>query len=203
MIAYSIGAALNSGLFDKVVVSTDDDEIAAIAEQYGASVPFRRPTELGNDFTPTIPVIAHAIQWLESEGVEIEAACCIYATAPFVKIQDLKDGWEIFESGKWDYVFSGTSFAFPIFRAFRKLESGGLQMFFPEHFTTRSQDLPESFHDAGQFYWGKRDAWLEARPLFGANSTLVELPRWRVQDIDTDEDWLRAERIFQNAMNES
>lgn len=199
MIAYSIGAALGCDLFDQVVVSTDDDEIAAVARELGAKVPFYRPPELANDFTPTAPVIAHAIEWLtNNEGVAVDTACCIYATAPFIQIEDLKNAWRIFQTGKWDYVFSGTSFGFPIFRSFKQLETGGLEMFFPEHFTTRSQDLPEAFHDVGQFYWGKASAWLEGRVIFGPKSTFINLPRWRVQDIDTLEDWERAERILSN-----
>ena len=197
MIVHSIHAALESGLFEKVLVTTDDDEIAQIAEKNGALVPFVRPAELADDHTPTIPVIAHAIQWLiDNEESPLEAACCIYATAPFIRTEDLTSAGHMFNSGEWDYVFSGTSFGFPIFRAFKQLENGGLQMFFPEHLVTRSQDLPEAFHDAGQFYWGKAAAWLEGRPIFGPNSSFVYLPRWRVQDIDTPEDWQRAEKLI-------
>ncbi len=199
MIAHSIDAALTCGLFDQVVVSTDDSEIAQIARQNGASVPFVRPADLSNDLTPTIPVIAHAIEWLQGEGHTVDAACCIYATAPFIQKDDLIAASKLFQTGKWDYVFSGTSFAFPIFRSFKKLPDGGTEMFFPEHFNTRSQDLPEAYHDAGQFYWGKTSAWLTGIPIFSPNATFITLPRWRVQDIDTTEDWERAERIL-NAM---
>ena len=193
MIAHSIGCALASGLFDRVVVSTDDDEISRTAREFGAEVPFRRPAPLSNDHAGTIEVIAHAIRWLEDAGDKPAAVCCIYATAPFVRGEDVRHGLAILEAGSWQYVFSATTFAFPVFRSFARNADGGLQMFFPEHFTTRSQDLPEAMHDAGQFYWGRAQAWLSHARIFDKWSTIVPVPRWRVQDIDTEEDWRRAE----------
>ena len=196
MIAYSISAAAQSGLFDRIIVSTDDEEISSIAKQCGAEAPFLRPHELSDDQAGTTEVVAHAIEWLNSAGTSnISAVCCIYATAPFVRRADIKHGLEILESGDWQYVFAATNFAAPIFRAFQKSPSGGLEMFFPQHFPTRSQDLPEALHDAGQFYWGRPAAWLSKAKVFGRLSTVVLLPRWRVQDIDTEEDWARAEMI--------
>lgn len=197
MIAYSIECAINSGLFDDVIVSTDDAEIAAVAESYGARIPFMRPAELANDHAGTIPVIAHAIDALRRAGAEPEAVCCIYATAPFVRADDLRQGLQKLESGSWDYVFSATSFGYPIFRSFKQLPDGAAEMFFPEHFETRSQDLPEAFHDAGQFYWGRPDAWIGGKRFFDHGSTTVMIPRWRVQDIDSPEDWERAEILAQ------
>jgi N-acylneuraminate cytidylyltransferase len=126
-----------------------------VARTFGAEVPFMRPRELSGDHTGTIDVIVHAIEWLGREGVKPEAVCCIYATAPFIRADDLKKGLTLLEGGAWQYVFSATTFAFPIFRAFQKNTDGGVQMFFPEHFNARSQDLPEALHDAGQFYWGR------------------------------------------------
>lgn len=193
MIAYSIECAINSGLFDDVIVSTDDAEIAAVAESYGARIPFMRPAELANDHAGTIPVIAHAIDALRRAGAEPEAVCCIYATAPFVRADDLLQGLQKLESGCWDYVFSATSFGYPIFRSFKQLPDGAVEMFYPEYFETRSQDLPEAFHDAGQFYWGRPEAWVSEIRIFGPMSTVVTIPRWLVQDIDTPEDWTRAE----------
>ncbi len=193
MIAYSIECALDSGLFDDVIVSTDDAEIAAVAKSYGARIPFIRPAELANDHAGTIPVIAHAINALRGAGADPTAVCCIYATAPFVSAGDLRQGLQKLESGSWDYVFSATSFGYPIFRSFKQLPDGAVEMFFPEHFETRSQDLPEAFHDAGQFYWGRPDAWLNHVRFFGCSSTIVELPRWQVQDIDSPADWEHAE----------
>jgi len=196
MIAWSIEAAINSGLFDRIIVSTDDHEIAEIASHYGAEVPFNRPEELSNDYVGTTPVIAHATQWAYSQGFDVEFVCCIYATAPFVRVADIQRGWATLTSGEWDYAFSVTDFAAPIFRSFKKTAEGGIEMFFPEHFETRSQDLPTAFHDAGQFYWGRPEAWISNKRIFAPHSAPVMIPRWRVQDIDTPDDWERAEIIF-------
>lgn len=193
MIAWSIEAAKVSMLFDRIIVSTDDTEIAEVAKQWGAEVPFIRPAILSNDYAGTTEVIAHAVSWFRSQGQNPTAVCCIYATAPFVQADDIKKGLSKLEAGHWQYVFSATTFGFPIFRAFEQTEGAGLSMFFPEHFPTRSQDLPEALHDAGQFYWGLPDAWVEGKRIFDKWSTIVLLPRWRVQDIDTPEDWERAE----------
>lgn len=193
MIGWSIEAAKCSGLFDQIVVSTDDTEIASVAKQFGAEVPFVRPVSLANDHAGTSEVIAHAISWAIKQGFELEAVCCIYATAPFVQADDLMRGWQALSSGEWAYTFSVTDFGSPIFRAFKQNQEGGLEMFFPEYFNTRSQDLPAALHDAGQFYWGRPAAWLEGVRIFDRHSTPVLIPRWRVQDIDTPDDWLRAE----------
>ncbi|MCE8040703.1 pseudaminic acid cytidylyltransferase [Halomonas daqingensis] len=197
MIAWSIEAALASGCFDRVIVSTDDEEIATVASEWGAEVPFRRPAELSDDHTGTIPVIAHAIEWFREQGEAPAAVCCLYATAPFVQPEDLRCGYQNLQGGEEiDYAFSVTSYAFPIQRALRLTPEGRVAMFQPEHFHTRSQDLEEAWHDAGQFYWGLSDAWLKRRPIFSERAVPVFLPRHRVQDIDTPEDWQRAEWLF-------
>lgn len=196
MIAWSISAALESNCFDAVIVSTDDAEIAEIARQYGATTPFLRPAELSDDYTGTIPVIQHAIEWYQGHEQSPEQVCCIYATAPFVRAEDISDGLTVLEETGCDYAFSVTSYAFPIQRAIHITEQGRVEMFQPEHFSTRSQDLDEAFHDAGQFYWGLADAWLAGKPIFSSNAAPVILSRHRVQDIDTLEDWTRAELMF-------
>lgn len=196
MIAWSIEAAKLSGLFEHIIVSTDDAEIAEVARQWGAEVPFMRPEELANDHAGTTPVIAHATQWALDQGLDVAAVCCIYATAPFVQVADLKRGFDSLNSGDWDYAFTVTDFASPIFRSFKQTLEGGIEMFFPEHFATRSQDLPVALHDAGQFYWGRATAWIEGMRIFDRHSKPVVIPRWRVQDIDTQDDWVRAELIF-------
>lgn len=196
MIAWSIEAARISGLFDHIIVTTDDAEIAEVAEQWGGEVPFVRPAELSDDHAGTTEVIAHATQWAMSCGFDVDAVCCIYATAPFVEIDDLKRGLETLKSGDWAYAFTATDFASPIFRSFKQSAEGGIEMFFPEYFNTRSQDLPIALHDAGQFYWGRPAAWIEGKRIFDRHSIPVLLPRWRVQDIDTQDDWARAELIF-------
>lgn len=196
MIVWSIEAALTSGCFDRVIVSTDDDEIARVAEDHGAEVPFLRPKELADDYTGTVPVIRHAVMWQGENGAPVDHACCIYATAPFLRPGDIQRGWEVIRAGTCRYSVSATSYGFPIQRAFRLNEQGRLAMFNPEHFLTRSQDLEEAYHDAGQFYWGTRSAWLDETPFFTDATVPVILPRHRVQDIDTHEDWQRAEIIF-------
>ena len=197
MIAWSIAAARRSECFDHIIVSTDDPEIAEVSRRHGADVPFMRPDELSDDHTGTIPVIAHAIEWLQEQGDTPDAVCCLYATAPFVTVEALQQGNRVLqEHADIDYAFSVTSYPFPIQRALRMTANGRVEMFQPEHFNTRSQDLEEAWHDAGQFYWGRAEAWLAGRTLFGQRSAPIPLPRHRVQDIDTPEDWERAEWLF-------
>jgi pseudaminic acid cytidylyltransferase len=196
MIAWSIEAALQSGCFDQVVVTTDDAEIAEVARQCGAQVPFMRPAALSDDHTGTTAVIAHAIDWFAAHDQTPDQVCCLYATAPFVSADDLRRGLAVFTETGSDYAFSVTSYAFPIQRAIRITQAGRVEMYNPEHFNTRSQDLEEAYHDAGQFYWGRASAWLENKIIFSPASAPVMLPRHRVQDIDTPEDWLRAEWMF-------
>lgn len=196
MIAWSIEAALQSGCFDRVIVSTDDAEIAAVAVQYGASVPFIRPAELSDDHTGTTPVVRHGIEWLNLQGYNPQYVCCIYATAPLINCHDILEGLNALDKEGGDYAFSVTSYAFPIQRAIRIDDDGRIDMFNPECFAARSQDLEHAYHDAGQFYWGAATAWLENRIIFGKRSIPIILPRHRVQDIDTLEDWEMAEYLF-------
>jgi N-acylneuraminate cytidylyltransferase len=196
MIAWSIEAALQSGCFDRIVVSTDDAEIAAVARQHGGEVPFMRPAELSDDHTGTIPVITHAVQWQAAHGEAADEVCCIYATAPFLQAADLQCGLQTLRDSGAAYAFSVTSYAFPIQRAIRVTAANRVEMFYPEHFNTRSQDLEEAWHDAGQFYWGTAQAWISGKPIFSPDSSPVALPRHRVQDVDTSEDWDRAELMF-------
>ena len=196
IIAYSIEAAAESGCFDAIIVSTDDDAIADVARSYGAEVPFKRPPELSNDTIGTIPVTAHAVRWFEENRGPLDLACCIYATAPFIRAEVIRRGLELIDSMGGDYAFSVASFGFPIQRAIRILPNGRTGMFQPEHFNTRSQDLEEAYQDAAQFYWGRPKAWKAGTPMFSEAAVPVILPRWRVQDIDTEEDWKRAELMF-------
>ncbi len=197
MIAWSIEAARAAGIFDTILISTDDDEIASVAEAYGAEAPFRRPAELANDHTPTLPVIAHALEWFEKNRGPVEFACCIYATAPFLQAQYLRKGLELLQAhADAEFAFSITSYAFPIFRALNRNADGTVGMFWPENELKRSQDLPEAWHDAGQFYWGRMSAFCGRLGVFSARSYPVVLPRHLVQDIDTPEDWEMAEALF-------
>lgn len=177
----------------KIGLKLHSTDIAEVAKQWGAEVPFMRPAELSNDYAGTTEVIAHATQWALDQGLNVDAVCCIYATAPFIQVADLERGWEALESGNWAYAFTVTDFAAPIFRSFKQTADGGIEMFFPEHFSKCSQDLPTALHDAGQFYWGRPEAWIEGKRIFDRHSIPVVIPRWRVQDIDTQEDWERAE----------
>lgn len=198
MLAWSIAAARESGCFDRIIVSTDDAEIAEVARDSGAETPFVRPPSLSDDHTPTVPVIAHAINEMEAQGAHISHACCIYATAPFVRPGDIRRGLAVLTEAGALFAFSATSFAFPIQRAMRVLPTGRVEMFQPEHALARSQDLEEAYHDAGQFYWGTAGAWKSGKPIIGPDSAAVILPRHRVQDIDTMEDWVRAEAMFKS-----
>lgn len=196
MIAYSIAAARESRLFDHILVSTDDKEVAEVAIAHGAEVPFVRPESLSNDYAGTIEVIAHATKWMLDQKWNVTAVCCIYATAPFIQAEDIKRALAALDSGNWAYAFTVTDFAAPIFRSFHVHPDGGIEMFFPDNFSVRSQDLPVALHDAGQFYWGRPDAWLENKRIFEKHSFPVIIPRWRVQDIDNEEDWIRAELMI-------
>lgn len=204
MIAWSIETAVKSGCFDEIWVSTDDAEIAQIAQHYGAKVPFLRPAELSDDYATTTDVISHAITFYQDnypkKNGELNYVCCVYATAPFILAEDLQRGYAIIANATdLDYVFSATNYVFPIQRAI-KLVNARVHMLNPELFATRSQDLEETWHDAGQFYWGTLQAWLEKRAVFSDKSSIVHLPHYRVQDIDTVEDWQRAE-LLQQVLN--
>ena len=202
MIAWSIDAAKESGVFDHIIVSTDDAEIAQVAKEYGAELPFMRPKELADDHTATRPVVIHAIEMAEKLFGKVDYVCCLYATAPFVRAMDLKKGIDLLIAEECDFAFTVTSFPFPIQRAIRIVENGRVEMFNPEHRNARSQDLEEAYHDAGQFYWGRRQAFIDNIPTFSSASIPIILPRCRVQDIDTHEDWDTAE-LLHNASSGS
>jgi pseudaminic acid cytidylyltransferase len=197
IIAWSIEIAKTSKCFDKIIVSTDDTEIADLAKKYGADVPFMRPKTISDDYTGTVPVIAHAIKWQIKNHQKPLYVCCIYATAPFITSNDLKYGLKLLKSSNCEYTFSATNYVYPIHRSFRIKKNKKLEMFFPEKYNSRTQDLEEAFHDAGQFYWGSTNVWLENKTLISKNSIPVILPNFRVQDIDTIENWNRAELMFE------
>jgi pseudaminic acid cytidylyltransferase len=195
MIAWSIEAAQGSRLFDRIIVSTDDDEIASVAQEYGVDAPFRRPPQLANDFAGTDAVLLHALDWLKDNGGVPSYFCCLYATAPFVSADALQRGLELLKERHAVTAFSVTTFPYSIFRALRLKEDGRVEMFWPENFHKRSQDFPEVYHDAGQFYWADTTKYLEEGRLFSEYSVPVLIPRQLVQDIDTPEDWEVAERM--------
>lgn len=198
MIAWSIEAAIASGCFDRIVVSTDDAEIAEVARAHSAEVPFMRPPELADDHASTIPVVRHAVQWCADDGQLPDLVCCIYATAPFIDPADIAQGLDVMQKDKCDYAFTVANFASPIQRALRITKAGWAVMFHPQWYDTRSQDLEPAYHDAAQFYWGRARAWLDEVPIFKSVAAPIVLPRCRVQDIDSENDWIRAELMFRS-----
>jgi pseudaminic acid cytidylyltransferase len=192
MIAYAIMAAKESGLFDHIVVSTDDEEIAQIAKEWGAETPFVRPDELANDYTATVPVIAHAIEACQKIGLVFDDVCCIYPNVPFIQTSDLRGALECMRNGDADYCFPVTEYPSAVQRALKRLSDGKIQPFYPEFEKIRTQDLEPAYYDAGQFYWGKSQAWL-TNPKVHSDGLGYTIPNWRVVDIDTPEDWERAE----------
>ncbi len=197
MIAWSIKAALQSRCFDRVIVSTDDAEIAQVAQAHGAEVPFMRPSELADDYTSTVQVIAHAIQWMQANGISPREVCCIYPTAPFLDSEDLKIGLQILLDSDASFAVSVTNYPSSIERALRVTENGRLQMIQPTYQSTRTQDLTEAWHDAGMFYWGRVETWLAGENIFSRFPAPIKLPRYRVHDIDTQQDWVEAELLHE------
>lgn len=196
LIAWSILSAIESGCFERVVVSTDDQEIAEIAKQYGAETPFMRPNDLADDFTGTIEVIQHAIEFVEQQGNSADFYCCIYATAPLLKARFLSEAYDKLQTFLDAFVFSATEYNYPIQRSFKIKDDGRMEFMFPEFAMTRSQDLVNVYHDAGQFYWANADTWKNSKSILNETSVPVLLPSYYVQDIDTLEDLKRAEALF-------
>lgn len=197
MIGYAIEAARASGLFEHVVVSTDDQEIADIALSFGAEVPFMRPPELSDDHAGTIPVIAHAIEACRRLGWDAQQVCCIYPGVPMIQVDDLRAAHTLLENdGGADYAFTVAGFPAAIQRALRRSPQGNMSPFHPEHVKTRTQDLEPGYYDAGQFYWGTAPAWLSGTSPHQNGRGLI-IPEWRAVDIDTPDDWRRAELLFQ------
>jgi pseudaminic acid cytidylyltransferase len=194
MIAYAIAAAKESGLFQHVVVSTDDEEIAEISRAWGAETPFVRPAELANDYVATVPVIAHAIEACHALGWKFDHVCCIYPGVPFIQTDDLRGALDRLKSDEAEYCFPVTEYPSAVQRALRLVGNGKIQPFYPEFEITRTQDLEPAYYDAGQFYWGKAEAWLTNSKIHSSGLSYV-IPNWRVVDIDTQDDWARAEML--------
>ena len=196
IIAYSIQAALDSNLFDEVMVSTDDYEIAKIAKQFGATVPFMRSTKNSDDFATTYDVIEEVISQYKTQGIEFDKICCIYSCAPFINPEILIKALEQLEDKKFDSVFPVLQYSFPIQRALRK-DNDKLTMIVEENLNIRSQDLGESFHDAGQFYWSRTNKILSSRKIFTSNTGGILISELKAQDIDNEIDWKLAELKYQ------
>lgn len=195
MIAWAIDNAKKSGLFDQIIVTTDDEEIAEISRKFGAQTPFLRPKNLADDLTPTVPVIAHALQACIDIGWRPQYVCCIYPCSPLTRPEDLILALEMMRTKNAEFVYPVTEYAHPIQRAMRRLTNGRMELFSPEHELTRTQDLEKTFHDAGQFYWGTAYAWMEHRKMH-TDGLGMPIPNWRTVDIDSLDDWNRAELMF-------
>lgn len=196
MIAHAIIAARDSGLFDHIIVSTDDNEIAQIAHKWGAEIPFMRPVELAGDYTATVPVVAHAIRACVELGWNIDLVCCVYPCAPFIQIDDLRGALALLKKSVAEYCFPVTEFSPPVQRALRRGASGSMSPFCAQTELTRTQDLETAYYDAGQFYWGTQKAWLTNPHIHSGGAGYV-IPSWRVVDIDTYDDWRRAEILLE------
>ncbi|MBT5400377.1 pseudaminic acid cytidylyltransferase [bacterium] len=198
IIYYSIKEAIATSIFDKVIVSTDSKDVAKIAQEYGADVPFIRPDELSDDYSGISDVMNHAVVWLKENDYNVENVCCIYATAPFIKKSDIYNGLDKLVADNFDYVLSVGEFESSIQRALINKEDKGLSMLFPrENFFTRSQDFESVYFDAGQFCWGTQEAWLDNRRIFNNNTGFIKIPSDRVVDIDTKQDWEKAELLYE------
>jgi len=191
MISWSIELAIESRIFDNIVVSTDDNEIQEIAIKKGAEVPFLRPKDLSDDHTPTAPVVKHAINELNQLGHNYKNVCCIYPCAPFIKPDDLKKSLQFLDKG-FDFVYPVIEYTHPIQRAMQKDLEGVMKFIQPSFELSRTQDLDKTFHDAGQFYWGKALSWLSDKKMHSSGYGF-EVPHWRFIDIDNPDDWQRAE----------
>ncbi len=197
MIAWPILAARASGLFDRIIVSTDSQKIADTAKTWGAQAPFLRPAELSDDFTPTAPVLLHTLDILAQNGIKPEYICCIYPTAPFLQPEYLRQGLDEIKAHNAPGSLAVTTFDFPVLRAFHQCPDGSVAFHWPEYELTRSQDLPEFFHDAGQFYWLNVQCFLKQKRVIMPGMRPILLPRERTLDIDTPEDWAMAELMGQ------
>ena len=196
MIAWAIQVAKKSKLFDYIIVSTDDNEIKKLAEQYGAIVPFIRPSNISDDETPTVPVISHAVKEIDRLYQRVEFACCIYPCSPFILVSDLVKSFNLLKSSSESFVYPVTEYPHSIFRAMRQSKKGKMEFLYPEHELSRTQDLEKTFHDSGQFYWGKAEAWRKLKKMH-TDGVGMKIPSYRVVDIDTEDDWKRAELFFQ------
>jgi len=196
IIAYSIKAAIDSKLFDEVMVSTDDEEIANVAKKYGAKIPFIRSQKNSDDFATTYDVIAEVIQNFKDNGKDFDNICCIYPCAPFVTSEILIKAYTQLKGNNFDTVFPIIVYSFPIQRALRKNEDK-VSMILEENINIRSQDLEDSFHDAGQFYWCKTEQLMKSKRLLTSNTGGVVISELEAQDIDTEIDWKLAELKYQ------
>lgn len=199
IINWSIATALSSGLFDEVIVSTDSEEIRDVARAVGAKVPFLRSPRSSDDHATITDVLREVLTARGQHGERLDIACCLYATAPFVTSADLAAGLRILEDGDFDVVLPVCRYEYPIWRSLSRRADGQVRLNFPQHEFTRSQDLEPAYHDAGQWIWLRPAPFLAGTPLLGTRTGSIVIPAGRVQDIDTEDDWRRAEEKFREA----
>jgi pseudaminic acid cytidylyltransferase len=197
VIAYAIKAAKECGVFSEIFISTDDEEIAEVAESFGATIPWLRSKNLSDDHTTTVSVMQDAVHKLKSKVNNLENVCCIYPVTPLLKPNFISQGLQILKMGNWDYVLSASRAETPPERFFSLNAASRVDMHFPERELTRTQDFVPSYHDSGQFYWGRKSSWESGLPIFSSASTIIEIPNELSVDIDTMDDWHRAERLFE------
>lgn len=198
LIGRAISVAKECELFEKIIVSTDDLEIAEIAMEFGAEVPRLRDKNLSDDFTNTYDVISDALTSLWLGNLKPQFVCCIYPVTPLLTSSRLLEAYELIRTGSYSYVFSAIGFNSPIERSFKFGRTGSIHMNFPDQALTRSQDLQQSFHDAGQFYWGKFESWLSKELIFGPKSTAIKFADYELVDVDSFEDLKWAETIYKS-----
>jgi N-acylneuraminate cytidylyltransferase len=193
IIAYSIQVALESGLFDEVMVSTDSQEIADIAIKYGASVPFLRSKKNSNDYASTVDVVEEVLSEYKKIDKNYKYICCFYPTSPLINKDHLIKGMKLIEEFDLDSIFTVIPFSHPIQRAFFVNKFGFIEMINPENAKFRSQDLQKTYHDAGQFYFLNSDRFLKEKKIFMEKTLPLILSDLDAQDIDSEEDWKMAE----------
>jgi len=196
-IAYPIRLAIDSGIFERVIVTTDDKSIADISISLGAEVPFIRSSILSNDFAGTVDVVSDVASFLIKNKEKVDYICCIYPVTPLLRVHRLQEAFELVVNGNWDFVLPAIEFTTPIERGFKKTIFGSIELVNPEYMSTRTQDISKTFHDAGQFYFGKTEAWIHKKPILGGNSTFLELSKYEVLDVDDIEDWAFLEQIIE------
>lgn len=203
IIAWSIQTVLKSDIFDQVIVSTDDEEIADISKIFGASVPFMRPNNISDDYTDTKTVICHSINWLIRHDVKPDSVCCVYPTSPLLISEDLKKASKLVDMYPESFILPVCEYQYPINRALELESNGSIKPIKPEYMHRRSQDIKEAYHDAGQFYFGKTELWLKNKNILENNNMPIIIPRLRAQDIDNLEDWSLAEKLFEVNISDS
>jgi N-acylneuraminate cytidylyltransferase len=196
ILAVTASAILKTNIFDRVIVSTDSQEIADVAKSAGVEVPFMRPAVLSDDYASTVDVMRHAVASIAEEGV-VNDYCCIYPTAPYIRADDLLKLYQVLVDGGWDYVFPVAEYLHPIQRALRLGDEGKIEMVHPNYEQTRTQDLSKAYHDVGQFYWGRQCSWLSARGIFESRSAGVPVSPYYYRDINTLSDWVDAEQFYE------